>query len=175
MSCLIGPTSFLLFSIVLPVIISSNTAAPLRNSWRVINKIMTPPPFSVPVVFFDGVCGLCNSFVDWVIRHDRKKIFRFAPIQGQTAKEHLGRFPPQEEDWSIIYADEKGTYERSSAVLKILSRLGGFSKIWALFLIFPPFIRDGVYRLIAKRRYRWFGKRDSCRLPTPQEKDRFLP
>jgi|SRR6185503_4161635 len=135
----------------------------------------TAPNSSHPVIFFDGVCGLCNGFVDWVMRRDKKMIFRFSPIQGTAAQHHISHLPPQTEDWSIVYVDDKGSYQHSTAVLKILCRLGGGWKLMGIFFIFPPFIRDGVYRFIAKRRYRWFGKRDVCRLPTQQEKDRFLP
>jgi len=136
---------------------------------------MTTAIPSLPLIFFDGVCGLCNSFVDWVIRRDRKKIFRFSPIQGTTARQYVAQMPPQAEDWSIIYVDENGSYQRSTAVLRILCRFGGLWKMWAVFLIFPAFLRDPLYRFVAKRRYRWFGKRDACRLPSPQEKDQFLP
>ena len=134
---------------------------------------MNPP--NAPVIFFDGVCGLCNSFVDWVMRRDKKKIFLFTPLQGKTAKETFGQSLMPDGEWTINYVDEKGRYERSGAVLRIIIRLDGGWKLMGIFLIVPPFIRDGVYKFIAKRRYRWFGKRDVCRLPSPQEKGRFLP
>src|SRR5262245_50647079 len=114
---------------------------------------MTSPSDPTPVIFFDGVCGLCNKFVDWVMRRDRNKIFRFAPLQGVTAGARFAQLPPSEENWSVIYVDENGSYLRSTAALKILVRLGGCHKLWGAFLIVPTFIRDAVYRFIAKRRY----------------------
>ncbi|MCS6976676.1 MAG: DCC1-like thiol-disulfide oxidoreductase family protein [Gemmatales bacterium] len=128
-----------------------------------------------PIIFFDGVCGLCNRFVDTMLRADKDGIFRFAPLQGETAKALL---PPLGEDagaWSVVYRDSQGTYRESEAVLRAMKRLGGWWGMLAVLRIVPRPVRDGIYRLIARNRYRWFGKRTSCRLPTPEERARFLP
>lgn len=128
-----------------------------------------------PIVFFDGTCGLCNRFVDWVLKRDHQKAFRFTPLQGETAADLL---PPQSNDpasWAIALADEKGTHYQSDAALRIISRLGGPYKGVALLLLIPRFIRDRVYMLIASNRYRWFGRLEVCRIPTHEERNQFLP
>lgn len=136
-------------------------------------------PFEVsggrPIIFFDGVCGLCNWFVDWTLRIDRKDAFRFAPLQGETAKQML---PPAEDDpekWSVIYVDEQGIHDESTAMFRIFSRMGGIYTLlgWGRFL--PSVLRDSAYRLIARNRYKWFGQRDTCRIPKDSEQQVFLP
>ena len=128
---------------------------------------------SVPIIFFDGVCGLCNKSVDFIIRHDQKHIFSFAPLQGETAAKTL---PPQDTANldTLVLLDEKGLHYRSSAALRIAMRLGGALKLFSIFFIIPKFVRDPAYNLVAKNRYRIFGKKDSCRLPTPEERKFFL-
>lgn len=128
------------------------------------------------LIFFDGVCGLCNKFVDWVIRRDRKGIFTFTPIQGETASQLIAPLPTNTDEWSIIYRDAQGNFTRASdAVLSILHDLGGGWKVLAWFRILPRDFRDFFYQFVAKRRYQWFKKRAACRLPTPEERARFLP
>jgi predicted DCC family thiol-disulfide oxidoreductase YuxK len=128
-----------------------------------------------PIIFFDGVCGLCNRTVDALLRADRMRVFRFAPIQGETAKRLL---PPLEDDplaWSIVYLDQAGVHTKSDAALAIARRLGGVSAVFAAVLgLVPRPLRDAVYMWIARNRYRWFGKRDSCRVPSPEERAVFL-
>lgn len=127
-----------------------------------------------PIVFFDGDCGLCNRSVDWIIRHDRKAIFRFAPLQGDTALEQLG-VDAGADLKTIVLLDENGQHRRSVAVVAILRRLGGFWRFCgALLWIVPRPIRDWGYNVIARNRYRWFGKHETCRMPTPEERTRFL-
>ncbi|HLF19110.1 MAG TPA: DCC1-like thiol-disulfide oxidoreductase family protein [Candidatus Omnitrophota bacterium] len=128
-----------------------------------------------PIIFFDGICGLCNRFVDWVIKRDRQNIYFFAPIQGETAKRFLTLLPEDISQWSIIFIDHEGVHQRSTAVLRILIGLGGCWKAMKIFMPMPMGWRDAAYNFIARRRYRWFGKRDSCRLPSVEEKERFLP
>lgn len=128
-----------------------------------------------PIIFFDGVCAMCNAFVDLILRIDRERIFRFAPIQGETARRLL---PPLSEDpreWSMIYLDEKGRHDQSDAALEVYRRLGGAWGWLGLFLLLPRWIRNPIYRTVARNRYRWFGRRDTCRLPTVEEISRFLP
>jgi predicted DCC family thiol-disulfide oxidoreductase YuxK len=125
------------------------------------------------VIFFDGVCNLCNWIVDFLIRRDKKHVLRYAPLQSQAAKDLLDR-KYVEALPSVVFLDNKGTYQRSEAVLRAAAKLGGIWKASKWFLIIPRPLRDAVYNWIGSNRYKWFGKRDSCRLPTPQERAMFL-
>ena len=126
------------------------------------------------VVFFDGVCGLCNRFVDFVIRRDQQQIFLFSPLQGQTAERDLPA-EMREEMRSIVLLEAEGQlYDKSDAALRVLAGLPGIWRGSKMMLWVPRFIRDLVYDLVAANRYRVFGKRDQCRLPTPEERSRFL-
>ena len=126
-----------------------------------------------PVIYFDGYCGLCNGFVDFVLARDRARRFRFAPLQGTTARARFG--DPGDVDPTTILLEEEGTvFERSTAALRIITALGGFWRLAGLLRLVPRFIRDAVYDWIARNRYGWFGKRDSCRLPSPEERAVFL-
>lgn len=127
-----------------------------------------------PIVFFDGVCGLCDGFVSWLMRRDKAGKLRFAPLQGSTARARIGELTGEPERWSIILLDEDGTHERSEAVLRILSHLGGIWRVGACLRILPRGFRDFFYRAIAKRRYRWFEKRTVCRMPTAADLGRML-
>jgi len=128
-----------------------------------------------PIIFFDGVCGLCNSFVDIIFKADKKGIFKFSPLQGDTAKKYLPELPEQAGEWSIVYIDDNNIYDQSDATLKILERLGGTWGLLSIFGFLPKGFRNYIYRLVAIYRYRIFGKRDTCRIPTEAEKERFLP
>ncbi len=127
----------------------------------------------LPVVFFDGVCGLCNHTVDFFIREDKEGILKFSPLQGAARKRLLG------EDTApittIIYLDEKGRHQESEAIILMLGRLGGLWKVIAGLIWFLPVpLRNFAYRWISKNRYRLFGKKDVCRMPAPDERARFL-
>ena len=130
------------------------------------------------IVFFDGVCNLCNHSVDFVIKRDKKNIFLFSSLQSQNAQDTLkGHNYPQEkiENISNIVYLRKGKIEiKSTAALLICWDLGGLFSIAPLFLIIPTFIRDFFYDIIANYRYKWFGKKNSCRLPTKEEEKKFL-
>lgn len=127
-----------------------------------------------PIIFFDGICGLCNLLVDQLLKHDHKGVFHFSPLQGKTAQELLGQKAAQKSN-TIIYVDETDIYDRSTAVIKIFSRMGGCWAIARILYLIPKGFRDWAYEQVAVRRYGWFGKRESCRLPTAKEKARFLP
>ena len=134
---------------------------------------MTSGRANLPVIYFDGVCGLCNRFVDFVLARDMARRFRFAPLQGSTATLRFG--PSGDVDPSTIVLEEDGVmYERSTAALRIISRLGGVWSLMAVFGLVPRPVRDAAYDWVARNRYAWFGKRDSCRLPTPEERAAFL-
>ena len=141
-------------------------------SWLSPKKILGQHP----IIFFDGVCNLCNHFIRWVMDHDPTGIHQVASLQGETAKHVLRAQTTDPLDWSIVLVDEETEYRKSKAVLKILMNLGGGWKLlsYALWWI-PKIISDTVYDFIARNRYRWFGQRDSCRIPTAEERGRFLP
>jgi predicted DCC family thiol-disulfide oxidoreductase YuxK len=125
------------------------------------------------IIFFDGVCGLCNAFVDFVIQHDHKKNFLLSSLQSKEAQTLLS---PQDLGLNtIVLMENSKIYTQSTAVLRIFFSLGGPWTIVALLAsIFPRFFRDFVYQQIAQRRYFFFGQKDFCRLPTAEEKNRFL-
>jgi predicted DCC family thiol-disulfide oxidoreductase YuxK len=127
-----------------------------------------------PIIFFDGVCAMCNSFVDLVLRVDRQGIFKFAPLQGETARRLLPALPGNPAEWSMVYLDERGIHDQSDASIEVYRRLGGLWTLLGLLRLVPKGFRDGVYRIVATNRYRWFGRRESCRVPQPGERDRFL-
>ncbi len=128
-----------------------------------------------PVLFFDGVCGGCNRFVDFVIRADTRREIFFSPVQGETAVEFsLYQSEPMCE-WKIAYVDEKGIHEGADAVFFVLRRLGGLWSIPALFIYLPRFVKEYFYGIISRNRYRLFGKKETCRVPSPDERERFLP
>ena len=132
-------------------------------------------PNLLPLVFFDGVCGLCNHSVDFLLARDRKRLFHFAPLQGETARDWLN-LAPDESLNSVILFDARGIHRQTDAVWRMLVQLGGVWRIagWLLRLVPRP-IRNWGYDFVARHRYRWFGKKESCRLPTPDERARFLP
>jgi len=129
----------------------------------------------LPVIFFDGVCGLCNHWVDFLVARDRKQVVHFAPLQGETARDWL-KLAPDESLNSVVLFDARGIHRKSDAVWRMLVQLGGVWRIagWLLRLVPRP-IRNWGYDFVARHRYRWFGKKESCRLPTPDERARFLP
>ncbi|CAI2718632.1 thiol-disulfide oxidoreductase DCC family protein [Nitrospina watsonii] len=138
---------------------------------------MAPKPAKAneqpPIIFFDGVCGLCNGFVDFLVREDRSQVFRFSPLQGETARRVLGTVEESSMD-SVVLVEGDRISVKSTAALRIFRRLGGiWSLLWILRWV-PVFIRDGVYESIAKNRYRLFGKRETCRIPSLEERGRFL-
>jgi predicted DCC family thiol-disulfide oxidoreductase YuxK len=125
------------------------------------------------ILFFDGVCNLCNHFVDFLLRKDQHGVFKVASLQGSTAKVLL----PKEllEDLnSVVLLDGSQVYTESTAVLMVMRALPRPWCWMSAFLVLPKVLRDAVYRAVAKHRYLIFGRRDSCRLPTKEEKARFL-
>lgn len=126
-----------------------------------------------PIIFFDGVCGLCNRTVDFLIRHDKERLFIFAPLQGETASKILATSLTDEPD-TIVCKDGQKLYYKSEAVLHILIKIGGIWRLAALGYIVPKFIRDFFYDIVANNRYKVFGKKESCRLPSPEERKVFL-
>lgn len=135
------------------------------------------PTATHPVVLFDGVCNLCNGAVQFIVDRDPAARFHFASLQSQRAAELLrahGREPPEGDPESVLLLEDGRVYERSTAALRIARRLSGGWPLFYAFLIVPRFLRDAVYSLIARYRYRWFGKSEQCRVPTPELRARFL-
>ena len=129
------------------------------------------------IVLFDGVCNLCNGFVNFLIKRDRAKKLKFVPLQSDTGHLLMNKFAIsniEEMPNTLIFIKDFRCYDRSSASLRILSELGGIYKVLKALLIIPKPIRDLVYRLIARYRYKLFGKKESCMVPTPEIKERFL-
>lgn len=124
-----------------------------------------------PIIFFDGYCGLCNRAVDFLIKRDKEKLFRYASLQSPQATVILGDMP---DITTFILYENGGSFYRSDAAIRALILLGGKYKLAALLRIFPRFLRDAVYNFIAKKRYKWFGKFDSCRIPNQAERELFL-
>jgi predicted DCC family thiol-disulfide oxidoreductase YuxK len=130
---------------------------------------------TTPIIYFDGQCNLCNSLVDFVIRHDRRRHFRFAPLQGETARARLAdRFTTAE--LTTVVLEEPSRFRiRSDAALAILTGLGGFWRLAGTYRLIPRRLRDALYDYVARKRFGWFGRRDTCRVPGPEERERFLP
>lgn len=125
------------------------------------------------IVFFDGVCNLCNHFVDWLLRHDSRSVYKFASLQGKTAEKYLPKDKLKSLD-SVVFFDNGELHLKSTAVLKIAAKMPAPWCYLRVFLGAPPALRDFFYDFIAKYRYFLFGKRENCRVPSPEEKLRFL-
>ncbi|MBS1919408.1 MAG: thiol-disulfide oxidoreductase DCC family protein [Bacteroidetes bacterium] len=127
------------------------------------------------ILLFDGVCNLCNHSVQFIIKRDKKKRFLFASLQGKTGQELFSKFNlPLNGFNSFVLIENEKAYTRSTGALKVCKKLKGGWRLLYAFIIVPKFIRDGVYNLIAKKRYKWFGKREKCMVPTQELKERFL-
>ena len=131
------------------------------------------------IIFFDGICGLCNRTVDFVLREDREEKFLSSPLQGETFK-RLTRSHPEALNADSIFVLRRGQdkeilLQRSDAFLHILENLPRYRWLALIGKRFPKPTRDSLYRLIAATRYRIWGKLDSCRIPSPAEKAKFLP
>lgn len=127
------------------------------------------------IVLFDGVCNFCNSSVNFVIRKDSSDYFRFLPLQSDKGKSIVAKYNLDPENLQTIILLEGGRiYTRSTAALRIARKLRGGWKLFYGFVIIPAFIRDMVYNFIARNRYKWWGKREVCMVPTPDVKKKFL-
>lgn len=128
------------------------------------------------LILFDGVCNLCNNSVQYVIKHDKKKIFLFTSLQGEIGRNIINHFniDTNKVDSILLFTPDKKIYAKSTAALKIALKLNIPVKLLSIFFIVPTFIRDAVYSYIAKNRYKWFGKKEACYIPTPELNNRFL-
>jgi len=134
-------------------------------------------PKNKQLILFDGVCNLCNSSVLYVIKRDTKDRFLFAPLQSNIGKEIITAFniDTHNTDSIILYNPQTNTItSKSSAALHIAKHLGFPSNLMVVFFIVPSFIRNWVYNFVAKNRYKWYGKKDSCMIPTPELQSKFI-
>lgn len=136
---------------------------------------MTDPAEGKSLVLFDGVCHLCQASVQFIIRHDHQERFVFASLQSETGRDRLARFqlPADQLDTFVLIENGK-CHTRSTAALRVLLGLGAWFRPAYALIVLPKPLRDGIYRWVASNRYRWFGKKDHCMVPTPQLKKRFV-
>ncbi|MEB2782909.1 DUF393 domain-containing protein [Algoriphagus sp. C2-6-M1] len=127
------------------------------------------------IIFFDGVCNLCNASIDFVIQRDKNDHFLVGALQEDLSKKVLSLFEVRENYLDSLVLLEKGEiYYKSTAALKIARNLSGLSPALYPLIFLPKFLRDPIYNWIGSNRYRWFGKKNTCRLPTPAERAKFL-
>lgn len=127
-----------------------------------------------PILLFDGVCNYCNRWVNFVIRHDKKKKFRFASLQSEAGKKLLRQYKISEKEESVVLIYNEQAHLKSTACFHLCFHLGGIYALPFAFILVPAYIRDFYYDIIAKNRYKWWGKRSTCMVPTEEAKDRFL-
>ena len=127
------------------------------------------------IVLFDGVCNLCNNGVQFIIKKDKKNLFKFAALQSEFGQKLLEKHQISTENMdSFVYVHQEKAYIKSTAALKIAKELKRGWQLFYIFIIIPAFIRNLFYDLVAKNRYKWFGKKDSCMIPTAELKAKFL-
>ena len=127
------------------------------------------------IILFDGMCNFCNTSVNKIIKYDKKNVFKFAAIQSDAGKKLLTELSIDilKID-SILLIENNTLFTKSTAVLKIAKQLSGLYKLGYAFIIIPPFIRDTIYDFIAKNRYKWFGKKERCMIPSIEVREKFL-
>jgi predicted DCC family thiol-disulfide oxidoreductase YuxK len=133
-------------------------------------------PKNKKIILFDGVCNLCNSSVQFIIKHDKRDVFRFIALQSNLGREickYIG-VDQTKIDSIILYNPGVAYYYKSSAAIEIAAELGGIYSLISVFKIFPERLRNFVYDYVAQNRYNWYGKKESCMIPTPELKEKFL-
>lgn len=128
------------------------------------------------LILFDGVCNLCDASVQYVIKHDKNDLFRYTTLQGEVGQAIIKKYGVDTDkmDSILLYSPENGISYKSTAALKIASKLGFPRHLMVVFLIVPAFIRNWVYDFIAHNRYKWYGKKEECMIPTKELKSKFL-
>jgi len=137
-------------------------------------KLVTELPEGKALVLFDGYCNLCNGAVQFILKRDKKSYFYFASLSWPVAEPILNSSEELREVDSIILYEGEKVFTKSSAALKIASKLGGLWPAMNVFWVLPKFLRDPVYNFIARNRYKWFGKKDTCMMPESDVSHRFL-
>ena len=128
-----------------------------------------------PIILFDGICNFCNSAVNFTLKRNKKENIRFAPLQSEAGQKLLQHYHlPVTDMESFVFIENDTAYKQSTAALKVCRHLRGLWPLCYAFMIVPKFIRDGIYNWIAKNRYKWFGIRQACMVPTAEVKARFL-
>lgn len=125
-------------------------------------------------MLFDGECNFCDVSVQFILKRDPKGVFKFASLQSEIGQQLLKEYDVPNHMDSIVLIDGDGFYTKSTAALKIARQLTNFWKYFYIFIIVPKFVRDIAYNVIAKNRYKWFGKKEACMLPTAEQRNRFL-
>jgi predicted DCC family thiol-disulfide oxidoreductase YuxK len=127
------------------------------------------------ILLFDGHCNFCSSTVQFILRHEKKPQLYFCSLQSDAGRSILEAFriDPSQTD-SLVLVEKGRAYVRSSAALRLSRYLRGLYPLLSAFFIIPPFIRNGAYNYIARHRYKWFGRSESCMVPQPEVKARFL-
>lgn len=143
----------------------------MRNDSQTLNQEL-----SQDIILFDGVCNLCNGAIRFIIERDPKDRFRFASLQSETGKKLLKKYKidPKRTDSIVLITVDNKAYTRSDAALQIARVLRGWPQLLYFFKIIPGSLRDGMYKFIARNRYRWFGKQQQCMIPSPHLKQKFL-
>jgi predicted DCC family thiol-disulfide oxidoreductase YuxK len=155
---------------------SSNVSASREGESAAMGKARA----TAPVLLYDGLCGLCNRYVQAVLKHDRRGTIRFAALQSDYGRAVVGRHPALKDVDSLVFVEpspdtgEERVSIRSTAALRVAAHTGGVCRLWLIAYVIPRSLRDRFYDLVARYRYRMFGKYDSCRLPPPNVRDRFL-
>ncbi|WP_417370071.1 thiol-disulfide oxidoreductase DCC family protein [Flavobacterium beibuense] len=133
-------------------------------------------PVNKKIILFDGICNLCDSTVQFIIKRDKKDIFRFVALQSELGEQiikHIG-INRSKTDSIILYEPGVAYYYKAEAAIKIASALGGLFPLMNIFSVLPKSLSNSVYDYIAKNRYKWYGKKDECMIPTPEMKAKFL-
>lgn len=125
------------------------------------------------IVFFDGVCGLCNAFIDFLLKEDKEDVLLFSPLQGETAQQYIKGIDASNLTTVVFYTEDKA-YTKSDAVIEIFKSIGGIWRLVVVFKVIPKPLRDAAYGFVAAHRIQWFGQKESCRMPTSKERGKLL-
>jgi len=131
-------------------------------------------PKNKKIILFDGVCNLCDSAVQFVIKHDKKDVFRFVPLQSELGQKIVNHVGASNIDSTVLYEPGKAYYYKSDVAFNIIKEINGIYKILLVFSIFPKSILDYIYDYVAKNRYKWFGSKENCMIPGPEIQSKFL-
>jgi predicted DCC family thiol-disulfide oxidoreductase YuxK len=128
-----------------------------------------------PIILFDGVCNFCNGAINFVLKQDKKGIFRFAPLQSEAGQKLLKEYNLSTKEFdSFVLIDDGKVYKKSAASLRVMNKLPWYWKEAQILRIVPTGLRDAIYDFIARNRYKWFGKKEQCMIPTPEMRSKFL-